>query len=192
VRVQLSGNVFDNETRNAGASQLQGFELELSYQVNNELKFYSSFGQAKSEFTDFVLTIPRTTSSADASDSNNADVYDLNGRSFADSPEWTANVGGTYTADNGFFANVSANYASTSAGYINPYVLGHEEGDEFFDVQNHSRTLVNMQLGYEWDAVGVYLIGNNIFDKDYLDFNGDDIITIGQPRQMSLSVRGSF
>ena len=192
VRVQLSGNVFDTETRNAGASDLHGFELELSYQVNNELKLYSSFGQAKSEFTDFILTIPRATSSSDASDSNNADVYDLNGRSFADSPEWTANVGATYSADNGFFANVSANYASTSAGYINPYVLGHEEGDEFFDVQNHSRTLVNMQLGYEWDAIGVYLIGNNIFDKDYLDFNGDDIITIGQPRQMSLSVRGSF
>ena len=49
-----------------------------------------------------------------------------------------------------------------------------------------------MQLGYEWDAIGVYLIGNNIFDKEYLDFNGDDIITIGHPRQMSLSVRGSF
>ena len=126
------------------------------------------------------------------------DVYDLAGRSFADSPEWTANIGATYTADSGLFTNISANYASTSAGYINPYVRVDKDGErmkpghEFYDVQNHSRTLVNMQVGYEWDAIGVYVIARNIFDEEYLEFNGTETITIGQPQQVSFSVRGSF
>jgi len=40
--------------------------------------------------------------------------------------------------------------------------------------------------------MGVYLIARNFFDEEYLEFNGTETITIGQPRQMSLSVRGSF
>jgi outer membrane receptor protein involved in Fe transport len=193
VTVQLSGNIFDRETRNAGSSELTGFELELNYQVTNQLEIYSSLGQAKSEFTDFTLNIPRTTSGANNNGSDTmVDVYDLAGRSFADSPEWTANIGATYTADSGIFTNISANYASTSAGYINPFVQGNKPGDEYYDVQNHSRTLVNMQVGYEWDIVGVYLIASNIFDEEYLEFNGEETITIGQPQQVSFSVRGSF
>jgi len=190
VRVQLSGNVFDSETKNAGKSQLQGFELELAYQVNNELKLYSSIGLAKSEFTDFLVSVPK--SNTQTSGISDDDVYDLSGRSFADSPEWTGNIGVTYSADNGFFANVSANYAGTSAGYINPFISDHEPGDEYYDVQNPSRTLVNMQLGYEWEVIGVYLKASNLLDKEYLEYNGEETITIGQPRQVSLSVRGSF
>ena len=193
VRVQLSGNVFDTETKNAGSSKLQGFELELNYQVNNQFKLYSSIGQAKSEFTEFLVAAPKSnTETGGISVVNGEDFYDLSGRSFADSPEWTGNIGATYTADNGLFANVSANYASTSPGYINPYISGHEPGHEYYDVQNHSRTLVNMQLGYEWDSIGVYLLGQNIFDKEYLEYNGEETLTIGHPRQLSLSVRGSF
>jgi len=193
VRVQLSGNVFDSETKNAGKSKLQGFELELNYQVNNQLKLYSSIGQAKSEFTDFLVAAPKSnTESSGRSAASADDFYDLSGRSFADSPEWTGNIGATYTADNGAFANVSANYASSSTGYINPFISGHEPGDEYYDVQNPSRILVNLQLGYEWEMIGVYLKANNLIDEEYLEFNGEEIITVGQPRQVSLSVRGSF
>ena len=70
VDVQLSGNIFDSETRNAGSSELTGFEVELTYQVTNQLKLYSSLGQAKSEFTDFTLEIPRTTSGDDSNGSD--------------------------------------------------------------------------------------------------------------------------
>lgn len=202
VNVQLSGNIYDKETRNAGSSTVKGFELELNYQVNNQLKLYSSLGQAKSEFTQFLLEIPRGTSGAESNGANTqTDNYDLSGRSFADSPEWTGNIGAIYNADNGFFANVSANYASSSPGFNNPYVRVYEsdglfkryESDHpYYDPQNHSRTLVNMQLGYEWDTIGVYLLANNIFDKQFLEFNDHKIITIGDARQFSLSVRGSF
>jgi hypothetical protein len=40
--------------------------------------------------------------------------------------------------------------------------------------------------------VGIYVIGRNIFDEEYLEFNGTETITIGQPQQVSFSVRGSF
>ena len=49
-----------------------------------------------------------------------------------------------------------------------------------------------MQLGYEWQSVGVYLIGKNIFDDEYIAARQTNYITLGNPRQVSISVRGSF
>jgi outer membrane receptor protein involved in Fe transport len=189
IDVQLSASSFDVEVFNAGSSKLQGFELELNYQVNSELNFYSSLGQAKSEFTDFLIVVP--TESDDV-------VFDLSGRSFADSPEWTANVGFTYKGDNGVLANASVNYADSSNTLTNPYSSGLEQGNEGFDLSNDERTLVNMQLGYEWESIGVYLIGKNILDEQYIEnpniFSEREITkqSLSAPRQFSLSVRGSF
>ncbi|WP_057830027.1 TonB-dependent receptor [Colwellia sp. TT2012] len=180
VVAQLSENTFDTETSNAAKSTVKGFEVEVNYQLNNQLKFYSALGQAKSEFTDYILEIPGEGS------------IDLSGRSFANSPEWTATLGGTYVADNGFFADVNANYASDSLADVNPYARGLTEEDPNFDLHNDSRTLVNMQLGYEWQSVGVYLIGKNIFDDEYIATRQSHYITLGKPRQISVSVRGSF
>ncbi|KGJ97403.1 TonB-dependent receptor [Colwellia psychrerythraea] len=180
VVAQLSENTFDTQTSNAAKSTVKGFEVEVNYQFNNQLKFYSALGQAKSEFIDYILEIP------------GQDKIDLSGRSFEESPEWTATVGGTYVADNGFFADVNANYASDTLADINPYARGLNEDDENFDKNNDSRTLVNMQLGYEWQQIGVYLIGKNIFDEEYIATRQTHYITLGNPRQVSLSVRGSF
>lgn len=180
VIAQLSENTFDTQTSNAAKSTVKGFELEVNYQLNNQLKFYSALGQAKSEFTDYILPIPGQES------------LDLSGRSFANSPEWTATLGGTYVADNGFFADINANYASDSPADVNPYARGLSKEDPNFDLPNDSRTLVNMQLGYEWQTVGVYLIGKNIFDAEYYAARQTHYITLGKPRQVSVSVRGSF
>ena len=180
VVAQLSENTFDTKTSNAAKSTVKGFEVEVNYQLNDQLKFYSALGQAKSEFIDYILAIP------------GQEDIDLSGRSFENSPEWTATIGGTYVADNGFFADINANYASDSLADINPYSQGLNEGDDNFDEHNDSRTLVNMQLGYEWQSVGVYLIGKNIFDDEYIAERYTRYITLGNPRQVSVSVRGSF
>jgi len=188
VDVQLSNNSFDSETVNAGKSTVKGFEFDTAYQINNELKLYASLGQARTEFQEFDVVIPTQGSEI---------RYDLAGRSFADAPEWTSNIGVTYTADNGVFANLSVNYADDSASDVNPYARGLVEGDKGFDLRNDKRTLVNMQLGYEWESIGVYLIGKNIFDKEYI--TSPEFInkrttrhTLGEARQLSLSVRGTF
>ncbi|MBL4630422.1 MAG: TonB-dependent receptor [Paraglaciecola sp.] len=189
VSVQLSENTFDSETQNAGSSKVKGFELEAFYKITNDLELFASLGQAKTEFTDFVITVPT---------SNEPVVYDLTGRSFADAPEWTANIGATYSNDNGIFANVSVNYANASNADTNPYNRGLSESDVEFNLQNDARTLVNMRVGYEWDSVGLYLIGKNILDEEFISGaafgTGRRIVrhTLGEPRQISLSLQGTF
>lgn len=189
VNVQLSVNSFDTEVLNAGTSNIKGFELELNYQLNSELVVYSSLGQAKSEFDDFTITIPTE---------GDPVVFDLSGRSFADAPEWTANAGMTYSADSGMFANIGLNYADSSPADTNPFIRGLNEEDEDFDLQNEGRTLVNLQVGYEWESVGVYLLAKNLLDREYVSGaafgSGRRIVrhNLGAPRQLSVSVRGSF
>ncbi len=184
VNVQLSSNAFDTEIQNVGTSTLKGFELEAYYQVNDNLELTASIGQADSEFNDFLIVIP--------TDDDDI-VQDLSGRSFADSPEWTTNFSANYTANNGFVANVSANFANSSLAVVNPNAVD-------IDAKNDARTLVNMQIGYEWESVGIYLIGKNILDEEYFtnpllddaSFDESTTVTLGGERQMSISLRGSF
>ncbi len=189
VSVQLSENSFDSETKNAGSSTVKGFEVEAFYQVTNEFELFASLGQAKTEFTDFVITIP----------TNNAPtVYDLTGRSFADAPDWTANIGATYQADNGIFANINVNYADSSNADTNPYSRGQKKGDPEFNLQNGARTLVNAKIGYDWETFGIYLIAKNLLDKEYISGaalgTGRRVVRhdLGAPRQISLSLQGTF
>lgn len=183
VLVQLSSNTFDTETKNAGKSNVKGFELELEYETTKDIKIYGSVGQAKSEFTDFIVTVPGNTADT---------VYRLDGRSFAGSPEWTSSLGATYKNTQGLFANLNINYASDSYRDVNPYSYGLSKGDSGFDLKNDARTLVNMQIGYEWERMGIYLIGRNIFDKEYISAAHLRTPALGAPRQLALSLRGSF
>lgn len=193
VNVQLSASTYDTETRNAGSSTVQGFELELNYRLNSAWELYSGIGLAKSEFTDFTVVVPTSGASV---------VFDLKGRSFPRAPEWTGNLGATYYSDSGFFANVNMNYANKSSGNVNPYSGGLSDGDRYFDLQNEARTLVNFQFGYEWESVGVYLIGSNIFDEEYITAAFAEEATVsnpglqshglGAPRQLSLTLRSNF
>lgn len=56
--------------------------------------------------------------------------------------------------------------------------------------------MINVQLGYEWNNVGVYLLAYNIFDEEYIDaantLGEPATHTLGYPRQLSLSLRGHF
>jgi iron complex outermembrane receptor protein len=190
VDVQLSSNSFDYETQNAGSSSIKGFELELNYVVSSALSLYGSVGQAKTRFEQFDVVIP--------TQGGEPVVFDLAGRSFQDAPEWTASIGMTYKPFVAVFANLNANYAGSSSAELNPSIGGLLESDSNFDLQNESRLLVNAQIGYEWDSLGVYLIASNLFDEEYIsrirafDPLSTNRQTLGNPRQLSLSLRGSF
>lgn len=189
VNVQLSESTFDAETRNAGSSVVKGFELEAYYQVNENVELSASIGQADSEFKDFLVVIP--TAGEDV-------IRDLSGRSFADSPEWTSSLAATYSGDTGFFANLSLNYANSSKAEIDPDIRGLSKDHPNYDANNDGRTLVNMKIGYEWDDLGIYLIGKNLLDKEYISGAAYgagrrvERMTLGEERQMSISLRGKF
>ncbi len=181
VNVQFSSNRYDSETLNAGSSTVKGFETELSYQIDDEISIYGGLGYAKSEFDEFIIKLP-------SGDRN------LAGRSFADAPEWTANIGVNYQADSGFFANVNANYIDDSVALVDPYIHGSKEGDAGFDPINEAKTLINMRLGYQWDKVSIYLLGTNLLDEEYVQFAdiGFDRQTLGAPRQFNFRIEAEF
>ncbi len=190
VRVQLSEATLDNETINAGASSIKGFELELNYILNETLVVYGSLGQAATEFKEFRIVVPNV----GAEDT----VFDLSGRSFADAPEWTANIGATYKTSDGLFANLNANYADGSDTLVNPFTTGLPESDPDFDQQNDSRVVVNAQIGYELDSFGIYFIASNLLDEEYISdasrFRERSVSrqSLGNPQQFSVSFRGRF
>ena len=100
------------------------------------------------------------------------------------------------------FVNFNANYADGSSAAINPFVNGLVEGDDGFDMQNDSRVIANAQIGYEWnETFGVYFIASNLFDEEYIDSASSTGFvegvnpanhTLGNPRQLSVSLRGRF
>jgi outer membrane receptor protein involved in Fe transport len=49
-----------------------------------------------------------------------------------------------------------------------------------------------MQLGYEWQDIGIYLQGKNLFDEEYITTNFTRTPSLGVPRQLALTLRGEF
>ena len=184
VSQQLSSATFDTETVNAGESEVKGFETEIFYYPNNSLTLTAGLGLAKSKFTDFG---------------------DATGRSFADTPEWTANIAANYSFDNGVYLNVNANYADEGYAYLEPSKsLSAAKYALNADPKNDARLLVNAQLGYAWDNYSVKLDARNLLDEDYInayfsdaDARGDVFksygqMQVGKPRQISVSFQIEF
>ncbi|MCV6621973.1 MAG: TonB-dependent receptor [Cellvibrionaceae bacterium] len=180
VAVQLSGNRYDTETRNAGSSEVKGIELETNYELSDEISLYGSIGRAKTEFKEFKLILPTNT-------------YDLSGREFAGAPEWTGNLGITYNGDNGFRFNANANYTDESLSSNTPWTQA-QPGTPQYDPNNDSRWVVNMRAGYEWDKFGAYVQVNNLLDEEYIIRNdtGSGELFLGAPRQLSFTLEANF
>lgn len=182
IAVQLSGNSYDTETQNVGQSSVKGFELELNYAVTETVQVYGGAGYSKTRFDEFLIVQPTRT-------------YDLAGRPFASAPEWTLSTGITYRATTGVFANLNANYASSSTLEVNPYANGLGENDAGFDPKNDSRTLVNLKVGYEWNQAALYATVHNLLDEEYIEQASRGTppsITLSAPRQVGVSVDYRF
>ena len=179
VRVQLSNNVFDVETRNAGASTVYGFELESRYAATPDLDLYGSIGYAKTEFDEFDVVVSGV-------------VTDFSGNAFAFAPQWTLNAGFTWTPDENWIVNANANYASAS--YIRADRPQTSRDSE-------ARTLVNFRGGWRNEHLGIFLAGNNLLDDEYVvtQFPNDPTTGIppafaqfGDPRTFSLQLEAQF
>lgn len=186
INVQLSGNQYDVETQNAGASTVKGVETEVFWYPSENWSVTGGIGYAKTEFTDFEFT-------------NQGSKVVLTGRPFPDAPELTANVATSYNFDNGVYINANANYADSSVPYANPYAI-IPNFDPNNEPENEARVLVNAQIGYEWDNYKVWLQANNLLDEKYIanliSVPGARIpsgqVDIGTPRQVSISIQASF
>jgi len=186
INVQLSGNQYDVETRNAGTSTVKGFETEVFWYPTNNWSVTGGIGYAKTEFTDFEFTNQGT------------DVI-LTGRPFPDAPEWTANIASSYSFDNGLYINANANYADSSVPFTNPYAI-IPNFDPSNEPKNDARVLVNAQVGYQWHHYKLWLQANNLLDEEYIEnfisVPGARVASgqaeIGAPRHFSVSFQASF
>ena len=173
VYVQLSDNVYDYETQNAGSSRVWGFEVESDFDVTDRLNIYGSVGYANSKFLDFQTT--------------GGQVLDLSGFEFANAPRWTWAAGFDWRHPSGFNANFNVNH----------------RGAQFQDIRDQSagrdipaRTLVNAKIGWANEHFGAYLVVTNILDDEYFDYQYENAgrlqALFGKPRMIGLTFEGRF
>lgn len=144
VSIQLSGNVYDTQTENAGSSHLYGAELETSYIVSDALSVYGSVGYTRTKFDDFSYGSGLT-------------ARNLAGYEFRFAPRWTIAGGGTWRDESGLYVNVNANYTTDS----------YSEIAIQDDRLNSARLLVGAKVGYETEQFGVYAYVTNLLNRDY-------------------------
>ncbi|TAJ68984.1 MAG: TonB-dependent receptor [Phenylobacterium sp.] len=172
VNVQLSSNVYDYETRNAGSSRIYGFEVESRFQATAEISAYASLGYANTRFKEFMVT--------------GATVADLSGNEFANAPRVTFAAGGTWKSEAGWFVNLNASHRS--AAY--QAVLDQSRREL------KARTLVNAKAGWRNDRYGAYLTAANIFNTHHFDYQylngGRRQALLGEPRLVGLTLEASL
>ncbi|MEX0332070.1 MAG: TonB-dependent receptor [Puniceicoccaceae bacterium] len=181
--VQLGdGNTFALYKDNAASGNNYGFELELDWRVNANLRLHASLGLLETEFSDYRYIDPN--------DGQTEIVLD--GRQQAYAPSYTYAIGGEYTFAEGFFAGAQL-----------------EGRDAYlFDVANdqslQSYNLLHLHLGYRAEAWSVSVWMRNALDKGYAAHgfffaneppnydNPRRWISEGAPRQIGVSARFAF
>ncbi|WP_133468816.1 TonB-dependent receptor [Paraglaciecola marina] len=189
VQNQLSTRQYDIVTQNAGESEVKGFEVEAYYYPTSRLSVNAGLGYAHSEFIDFTYNIAGT------------DIErDLSGRSFADAPQWTANIAVEYEFESGVFTNINASYQDKSTAYLDPE---RSLGVAGLDPHNDGRTLINAQAGYDFGNFLVRVDVRNLLDEEYISQYFSDAVDsdavdaygdhqLGRARQVSVSLQAKF
>ena len=169
VTLTLPGGLagFDDAVVNAGKSKVSGAEFEAEWQATADLNLFANFGFIHTEFEEFVTK-----------------GIDLAGMSFPQAPDFTANLGGLYQNDNGFFTSMTFSYTGDTYSRI--------DAPEVTKIGN--RKLLSGRLGYQQDDWRAYIWGNNLLDDDYEIFvqDGRDFGlagaygSVGEPRTLGV------
>jgi len=138
MQVLTAVNTTQGYISNAASATSKGIELDMNYTINNEFSIFSTLGYNSVKLDKF---------------SDSKGDYARNYNPYA--PKYNFNLGVQYRSEKGFFARAGIN------GY----------GDMYLDKANNFKkdayNLVNAKLGYETENYGIYVYGNNIFDKNH-------------------------
>ncbi|MEG3882560.1 TonB-dependent receptor, partial [Microcoleus sp. herbarium7] len=156
---------------NAESANLWGFEVEVKAQPATGFNLNAGFGYTNARYDRYT----------------NAVGVNFNGNRLSNTPEFTYNLGAQYRSPNGFFSRVELQ------GF----------GTTFFEETNRAKQkpfgLVNARIGYEFDNFGIYLFGNNLFDKTYFtssfksNFAGERFFgSVGEGRTIGVQVTTQF
>lgn len=174
VEVQLYP---DSITSNAGQSKVDGVELELKYQANDNLllSFGSSYNDSKfDEYTDNVYD----------GNGNTTGTVSYKGKSPTNTPKYTYNVSAKYNFSEDTYL----------LGKLNAY------GKMYYDLDNTVKedayNIVDLTFNTKVSGFGVKLYGKNIFDKNYatraFEYGTSWYARVGSPRTFGISLSKKF
>lgn len=142
VRILGSVGGLDDETLNAGSSELYGLEANAQITPVAGLDLFAALGLLKTEFRDFPFAAT-------------GPFQNLAGNSFTVAPELTASAGFSYEDLSGFF--VSGTGAYTSSQFSDVENLEADETEDFL--------IVNARIGYRTGPFRISLFADNLFDE---------------------------
>ncbi len=172
-QVQISEPISQLEfiTVNAGESELKGAEIEISAIANDQLDFYANVGYVETEFTEFPID-------------ENLNNQDFTSNEFPNAPTLTASSGFVYRFNDDLRMQMDINYQEASFDNANN------------DLENDSRTITNAKVTYHVTPnIELAIAARNLFDKEYIiqnDVPRDNVVNIGQPRNLLFQIQGSF
>lgn len=167
-------------TANAASSTSYGLEWELNWQLNKNLKVYSTLGYLSASYDNYAYYDKYGT------------LIDISERELAHAPKFTYSAGASYFADNGLFFNL--NTSGKSGFYFSD---SHEQKAD-------SSQIWNARLGYETSIWSVYLWGRNITDEKVatrgfffgnepdVDWAAKRYVRYGAPRHVGVTLDYKF
>ncbi|MEM6414457.1 MAG: TonB-dependent receptor [Pseudomonadota bacterium] len=171
VQVTLSGTNQDEEVRNVGSSRLFGIEVDVGYDITDNLQFFGSVGILDTEITGL-----------DEVDTQ-SDVANLLGGSFPFAPRYSGSAGFNYDHPSGFNGTVDVNFEGESEPIL-PNNSGPNPIAGSTGLRNDSRALLNARIGKRFDQFEFFIFGSNLLDEVYLA-NADALagrVIVGEPR----------
>ena len=154
----------DDVIINAAESTIWGAEVMFDYAISQEWHTYTSLGYLNTEFDDFPYA-------------NQGEFANLAGNKQSASPEFSASVGVNWNHSEGWFANISAYYSSSSYSEVTNLSnsdLRQPALDEGIapsvanklEEKTDAYAQVNGRFGYEFEDFVIYIYGTNLFDKE--------------------------
>ncbi len=158
-------------TDNAGKAKSEGAELEFRGELGAGFSVFGGIGYVDTAFVEYE-----------------DDGVDYAGNHFPNAARNTANFSVCYQNSIGFFADLSWSRADGS-------FTDRENTD---DLRADARDLFGARLGYQGEAIGVEIYGQNLTDKFYITdrFNspslGIDAAYVGDPREIGARLNYQF
>lgn len=179
---------FTDYVDNAGEASAVGIEAEFNWLATDALELFLNVGLLNAEFDDY-LSFSHINADADT-----GTPFDLSGRALAQSPDYQATLGGTWSIRE----NLSLWLALES------------QDDHFFSNRHEAEAdayqLIHARLNYQRDRWSVSLWGNNLANETYVtrgfgsfpndprNFYGElgPYVQFGQGRSLGVSARLTF
>ena len=181
VNIQLSP-LLGLAYQNAGAAEIYGVELEWGADLTDNFTVNAGAAWTHGEYTEF--------NNAPISDGTNAPVIfgDVSGNTTTRTPEFTANLGGTYTIPTSFGTLAATGNVAYNSGY---YPAPDNR------LEQPSYTMVNGELSWTTpnDRYRFAIWGRNLLDEEkllYLAAAQFDLAIYDEPMTYGVSLTANF